>query len=236
MVDTRLVLVLSTAMLASCTGPTGSLSPLHPYDYRTGCPAASVSLDSSDMACVVAALDKSEVACYKAADEAARRQCRDEVIGITKKYIDQYWRQFNSNLYGRNGASKTAIETGVTAIGAAGGIATPTTVKSILAAVALSLNSFGVSVEKNLFGDQAVDLLLGQMEADRSIIDQRIAIGLSKPASQYPLAVAMSDLANYSATMSIPHALQSLRQAGGKPAQVVKEEEAAAQARQFRSQ
>jgi hypothetical protein len=92
----------------------------------------------------------------------------------------------------------------VTAIGAAGGVAVQTTAKSILAAVALSLNSFGVSVEKNLFGDQTVDLLLGQMEVDRSLINKRITDGLARPASEYPLVNAMSDLANYSATMSIP--------------------------------
>jgi hypothetical protein len=55
------------------------------------------------------------------------------------------------------------------------------------------------------------------MEVDRSIVDQRTVAGLSLPAGQYPLAVAMSELANYSATMSVPHALQSLRQAGASP-------------------
>ena len=62
------------------------------------------------------------------------------------------------------------------------------------------------------------------MEADRYVVDQRIRQSLKDGANVYPLVHAMSDLAAYSLTMSVPHALQSLRQAGGKDAQRVKEQ------------
>jgi hypothetical protein len=216
------------SLLAGCA-TTNVMSPAHLYDYRAqACESKDINLASSNPACVVRALDDEEIKCYTEADSDKAKACRDKVVGITKKYVDQYWRKFVSDLYGRNAGVTTALETGIGMTAAAAAITTPKSAADILAVVATSLSALNTSLQKNFFGNQAVDLLIGQMEADRYVIDQQILNGLALSVSDYSLATAMSQLADYALAMSVPHAMQSLRQAGGKAAQEVKDRQTAA--------
>jgi hypothetical protein len=203
---------------------TALTSPVHPYDYRKdNCPETPASLESQVMGCVVKKLSQLEASCYLETDPTKTRQCRDEVVGATKKLIDDDFRRFVSNFFGRNAALMTSAETSVTALGAAAAITTPPSAASVLAAVSATINTLSTSGQKNFLADHAADLILGQMEADRSLVDKRIRLGLMSETKDYPLAVAMSDLADYALTMSVPHALQSLREAGSAPAAAAKQ-------------
>ena len=223
----RLAMIIAPALaclwLSGCQG-TDILSPTHPYDYRyVKCDEDSPSLNSGKVACVVRKLDLIEDACYEEKDPDAAKRCRNKIIGFTKKMIDDYWRQFVSDLFGRDAAIKTTLETSVTTLGAVTGITTPLSASKILAATATGLSALNTSQAKNFLNNNTADLVLGQMEADRFLVDQRMQLRMVQKIDDYPLSVAMSDLADYSLCLSIPHALQSLRQAGGKAAQETKE-------------
>jgi hypothetical protein len=92
----------------------------------------------------------------------------------------------------------------------------------LLAAISSGTSLVGTSIQKNYLQENAADLLLSQMEADRKTISVKIQLGLAKSTDEYSLAQAHADVDEYAFSLSIPSALASLRAASGASLQAAK--------------
>ena len=216
---THLAVVALVVAVSACSAPTGLQSPKHPYDFRG---YAGPDSEAQRMATAIGVLDTATVACY----EAQTRQCRNRVVGELRQYIDDYWRRFKSDFNGRAGAANVAFDGTIATLAAAAPITTPISAQNIMTALAASLLALRNSAQKNLLGDQTAYALIGQMDSDRLVIGQRLANGLEMDYDHYSFPRAMSDVAEYAASMSVVSAVISMSRAGGANAQKVKDQEA----------
>lgn len=202
-----LIPALLIPLLTGCA-TTGSdvVSPAHPFDYRflddKACADQGIKAMCDDVK-EIAALEKT---CYT----TQTKQCRDEVIGRTRRYIDNFWRQFQSNFFGRLAGIKTASEGWATGVSAFAATTSPPGAASLLSATAASITGLGASMQKNIAGDTAAPILLAQMDADRQRIGASLEIKMRDDYATYGLHQAMADLSEYASTMSVPSALASL--------------------------
>ncbi|WP_162878050.1 hypothetical protein [Trinickia diaoshuihuensis] len=145
---------------------------------------------------------------------AAARACRDTVVGGELELINEMWSLFQRDYFARSGTTMTTFESTIAGLGAFGAIS-PVGTAHTLAATAATLSTMGTSIQKNLFGGQVASALLAQMDADREQIGTKIRENLAKSYNDYPLSVAMYDVAAYAAALSVPSALASIAAASG---------------------
>lgn len=146
---------------------------------------------------------------------AAARACRDAVVGGNLELINEMWSLFQRDYFARSGTTMTAFESTIAGLGAFGAIS-PVGTAHTLAATAATLSTMGTSIQKNLFGGQVASVLLAQMDADREQIGTKIRENLTKSYNEYPLSVAMYDVAAYAGALSVPSALASIAAASGE--------------------
>lgn len=208
--------LLFSLALTGCT--TGFMSPNHPYDYIYG------KTDDELKASIVskAQLELDEKNYYAETDETKKRDLRNKIIGELRSPIDEFWRRYASSFYGNTAMIKTSFESTTTVLSGAAAITKPPNAASILAALSSAIGAIGTSVDKNFLQQQTSVILLHQMEADVELYGKTIAQGLTKSIEDYPLEVALADLATYSRSMSVPSALASINAAVGSQAQAVK--------------
>ena len=209
-IATILGFILLAGQLAGCATPTAVMSPLHPYD------ALKEEVFKGEILTSIDTLKDRETEYYKSDTSDSRREMiREQSVGILLKYINEYWRRYRSSFYGDIAAAKTATEVIAGGLSGASVITTPISAAKLLATLSTGVTALGVSAQKNFLQDNAADLLLAQMEADRQAIGIRIRVGLAKPIKEYGLATAMNDVAEYASAMSVPSALTSIRAATG---------------------
>lgn len=199
--------VLLVALLTGCAITRSDIvSPLHPNDYRFLDDMACADQGIKAMCDDIREIAGREKECYC----TQTKQCRDEIIGRTRHYIDNFWRQFQSNFYGRLAGIRTASEGLSTGISAFAATTSVSSTANLLSATAATITGLGASMQKNFAGDMAAQVLLAQMDADRHRIGASMEQKMKDEYSTYSLAQAMADLSEYAAAMSVPSALAAL--------------------------
>lgn len=205
--------VFLAALLSGCAAVgTDIVSPAHPYDYRyldaDRCEKEGVKELCDD----IKSIALTERVCYV----NPTTKCRDEVVGRTRTYIDDFWRRFRSEFFGRLNGAKAVAEGATTGLAAAAAVTTPPGAAHLISAMAATVSGLNASIQKNLAGDTAAFVLLAQMDADRQRIGAAIDKKIALPIEQYSLVRAMADLGEYAATLSVPSALASLGAKAGE--------------------
>lgn len=96
------------------------------------------------------------------------------------------------------------------------------TAKAALAAASAGVTGATAHVNKDLFFEKAIPMVLAQMEAGRAAQLSIIQQGLQKTDAEYPLLQAMHDLTLYRDAGSLPYALNALTASANENKQVAK--------------
>ena len=147
---------------------------------------------------------------HKTNDEIGRKRLRNEIIGKMRYPIDEFWRTYRIRLYAQTAYVKSGFDSTTTILSTASSIATASSSKTILSALSASLGHIGTSLDKNVLQQQAITLLMNQMDVDVKLYSEKINLGLIQTDDNYPLELAYADLMAYSNAMSIPSAIMSI--------------------------
>jgi hypothetical protein len=103
-----------------------------------------------------------------------------------------------------------ALDIGSLGFATAASLVTGQDTANIFAGVAAALNGTGSTLEREVYFDRAVPALVGAMEAARTRLRAVILAGLTRPAAEYPLEAAWTDVQAYEAAASLDNAVQAL--------------------------
>jgi hypothetical protein len=143
---------------------------------------------------------------------------RDEVVNARIRAIDLHFVQFAQGLSRENNWTNLGLDWTVLALGGAGAVVADAGTKSVLAAFSGGLTGAKGSIDKNLFFNKTMPLILSQMEAKRKEVLVQIRTKLEMDETKYTLMEALNDLDEYYAAGTIPGAIISLTAETGQAA------------------
>jgi hypothetical protein len=204
---TRITLpVLLAAALGACSAPRSPL-PDTEAALRDLQPAYS---GSRVLACVETPL-------------AAQAPCRDSIVQATLVAIDLRYAEFELAFFDQGRGVGFGATVATLGLGAAGALAGNGT-SQILSAISAGITGTREAFNRELMAEQTASALLTAMRAQRNLVALRIREGLARPATQYPLGVALSDLYEYFRAGTLPGGISGLTQLAGVQAQGAQEE------------
>ena len=131
-------------------------------------------------------------------DDQKKQLLRDKIASMLVQLVDEYQREFNGKFYGRAAIGTSALEITGGGLSAAASVTTPPTVSKLLAAIGSGFVSANAILQKDIFQQKAVDVVLARIEVLRAKKRQTIIDGLKKNVAAYPLVEALADIAEYS--------------------------------------
>ena len=157
-------------------------------------PAFNVDQDIQDLEEHYASVTSIK-AYYSAGPESKAR--RDEfIIGRLTLYNLEYIK-FVRQFYLSSAQLSSIIDITNIGLGLAATLVEPAVTKGILAAVATGLTGSRLAIERNFFQERTAQVLVTQMNAQRTAALVPIERGLTQRVEQYPLALAIVDLNSY---------------------------------------
>jgi hypothetical protein len=176
-------------------------------------PAFNVDQDIQDLEEHYASVTSIK-AYYSAGPESKGR--RDEfIVGRLTLYNLEYIK-FVQQFYLSNAQVNSIIDITTIGIGLAATLVAPVVTKSILAAVATGLTGSRLSIERNFFQEKTAQVLITQMNAQRTAALVPIQRGLTQSVEQYPLAFAIVDLNSYYEAGTIQGAITGIQVSAGQ--------------------
>ncbi len=150
--------------------------------------------------------------------EADRRRLRDDIVNGQLRAMDLHFALFEQEMAREGVLINVGTDWAVLGLSGAGTIVPTAGTKAILAAISGGLTGAKGSVDKNVFYEKTMPVLLGKMEALRK--EQLVAIrtGLNLPTSSYPLNQALIDVENYYKAGTIPGAILGIAESSGATA------------------
>jgi hypothetical protein len=140
---------------------------------------------------------------------------RNRIISGRLALIDLHYNAFVADSAFEKQSLDTAAELtelgvnlATTAVGGAGA-------KTVLGAISAGVTGGKVAVDKNFFYEKTVSVIVTSMDAGRKTVLVQILQGLQTPASEYPLAQALSDVDAYYFAGTFLGALQSIQSDAG---------------------
>ncbi|HYI48516.1 MAG TPA: hypothetical protein VEX35_08635 [Allosphingosinicella sp.] len=158
---------------------------------------------------VRAALMAFEATSDEARGQLDRKGYRNMVIGTYMMAADMRYMQFRRRLAAESRGSSLLLDIGILGLSGGASLATEATANA-LAAGAAGLTGTRAAVSRDVYFDRTVPAMIGVMDAERTRIRTLIMVNLRKPAEDYPLAIAMSDVASYEAAASLDGAIEVL--------------------------
>jgi hypothetical protein len=146
---------------------------------------------------------------------AEKTAYRDAVIYGRLRAIDITYFQFVTSMAKERNLQAVGTDAGVLGLTGTAALMTPASTKSILAAISGGIVGIKGSIDKNLFYDKTMPVLLTQMEALRKQRLATILQGINTSADKYSLTQAMIDLEDYFQAGTIPNALVAINAASG---------------------
>jgi hypothetical protein len=146
---------------------------------------------------------------YAAGDDQGRVLARNKIIDVTIILIDQHFSVFLTDLSAGRKDFSTVTDLGSIATDAAATLLSPVATKSILAAISGGLTATRVTVDKNYFYDQTLQVIIKQMEAQRRSALLPLISHTDASATAYPLSAALGDLERYYFAGTIDGALDA---------------------------
>ncbi len=160
-------------------------------------------------------LGKLENEYYGSNDPARQRAIRDQVVFTLMHLSDVYYVKWKTEIYGRSETLTTSLESLNAAMTATASIARATAAK-IISAVATSTSAANISIQKNIFQQQAVNVILSSTSANRQAVRVRIETSIQQSdVAKYPLGAAELDVMDYVQAGSLEGALESVQQNSG---------------------
>jgi hypothetical protein len=148
---------------------------------------------------------------------AQQTDCRDSIAQARLIAIDLQYTQFRQNFYGATrwgGFAATVASLGLTTTAGLSGIAAAT--GRTLSSVATAVTGTRAAFEKDILVEKTANAIETAMDASRNTVAARIRKGLQAPATDYPLAVALSDLESYYNAGTLLGALAGITEAVGE--------------------
>lgn len=132
---------------------------------------------------------------------------RNRIIGQYLLAADYQFNDFRRQLSRQNRGSNFGLDIG--ALGFAGGasIAGERTA-NILSAIAAGLTGTRAALNRDVFFDRTLPALFAAMDGARTEIRTSIMVNMRRSAAEYPLPVALADLANYENAGSLDSAIE----------------------------
>ena len=153
-----------------------------------------------------------------ALDEATRRSRRDDLVNGRLRAIDLQFGLFEQELAREGVLMNVGSDWAVLGLSAAGAVVPAAGTKAILAAVSGGLTGGKASIDKNVFYEKTLSVLLGKMEAQRKETLVTIRRGLELPTASYPLNQALMDVEDYYKAGTIPGAILGIAATSGASA------------------
>lgn len=144
---------------------------------------------------------------------------RDTVLTARILAVDLNFNVFEHAIAGENIRVNLYHDIGTIALGTAGVLVPAVQVKSVLAAVSAGLTGAKGAINKQVFFDQSMPVLLVKMQANRKEVLLKLMRGMSQPPESYPLMQGFIDLEEYYNAGTIPGALQAIAAQAGSDVQ-----------------
>ncbi|MEI6417809.1 MAG: hypothetical protein WCO82_01940 [Sphingomonadales bacterium] len=144
---------------------------------------------------------------YGTSVPADKKAYRDKIIGIYMMAIDAEFLEFRRHLSRQAKSSNFGLDLGVLALSGGASFAGERTA-NILSAGAAGLTGVRGSISKQLFFEQALPAMLGNIDAQRTLVRAQIIQRMQQDADAYPLPIAISDLTRYEEAGSVDKAVQ----------------------------
>jgi hypothetical protein len=151
---------------------------------------------------------------YSAAQD--KRAFRDEVVYARIRAIDLRFGEFQQKLSKEGNWTNLGLDMTVLALSGAGTIVADAGTKGTLAALSGGFTGTKSAVDKTLFFNKTLPVILSQMEAKRTDALAKLLNNLNLDVDRYPLVAALTDLDKYYEAGTIPGALVSLTAASGQ--------------------
>jgi hypothetical protein len=154
----------------------------------------------------------------EAKSEAERRKIRDQIVGGRIEAVDKVFGELERTLFQSGVTMNIGADWAVLGLNAAASVVGGAGTKAALAATSGGIVGAKGSVDKNLFYEKTMPVLLSEMRASRKAVLARIRAGLTLDTNDYSLTAALSDVAEYFSTGSIPGAIAAVSANTGKTA------------------
>jgi hypothetical protein len=156
----------------------------------------------------------------RAGDPDSQRAWRDEVVLGRVRAIDLHYAAFVQETIGSRIAGSAATDIAVLGLSAAGTLVPSASSKAILAAVAGGLVGTRGVIDKQVFYEQTLPVLLHTMDAQRKAQLVKIRAGLASGPAEYPLLAALADVEDYYRAGTVPAAIIAINHAAAGQAEI----------------
>ena len=137
-------------------------------------------------------------------------QARNQIIRRLMLADDEYFLAYTDRLYHGRALADTAGEIINASLTTAATAINPAAAAKVLTGIAAGLAASKLSVDKNIFMQQATTALIAKMEAQRAQVDTRIHSYLTQSVEDYPLEEGLRDFLKYYRAGTLAAAAQSL--------------------------
>ena len=139
----------------------------------------------------------------------SRQDYRNMVVGTLIMAADARYMQFRRRLAAESRGSSLLLDIGILGLSNGASIASESAANA-LAAGAAGLTGTRAAVSRDVYFDRTIPAMIGIMDAERTNLRAAIMSNLRRPAAEYPLAIALSDVAAYEAAASLDGAIEIL--------------------------
>jgi len=152
-------------------------------------------------------------------DVVKRRNIRDQYSRKMIAVIDKRYHDFLDDMVTQRKGFDASADIMAISLDTASVLFTPATTKSILAGLSALTTASKTAINKVYFYEQALPVLITQMESDRQSVLADIMEGLATDDDIYPLHHAIRDLNRYFAAGTIDGALAEIQKQAAKKAE-----------------
>lgn len=140
----------------------------------------------------------------------ATPEARNKTLEELKYLIDANFLKFESALTTEKAYFETVADLSLLGLGAAGTLGTGEATKAILAAISAGVAGTRISINKNFFMEQSMQVVRAKMKAARERKGEQMRRAMTLSLGEYPIARGLSDLAEYYRTGTLIGAFDDL--------------------------
>ncbi len=160
----------------------------------------------------------------KAKTDDEKRKCRDKIINAHIFAIDLYfYESAQITSLGRT-SFNLGSDLAVLGLGIAGSVVPATTTKNVLTPIITGITGAKTPIDKHLFYEQSMPVLIAKCEALRKVRLNEIQKGMLLGVDQYDLTAALADLEQYFQAGTIPYSLVEIAASSGEQAKEAEKE------------
>ncbi len=152
---------------------------------------------------------------YAAKSGADKRAYRDDVLNARIRAVNLRFTEFVQRLDEDRRRLNVGTDWTVIALNGTASLVTPNSTKSILSAISGGVVGAKGSVDKNLFFDKTMPVLIAQMEANRRDVLVKIRTGMNQDTDHYPLTNGLIDVEDYYTAGSLNGAITAIGASSG---------------------